>query len=105
MPLNEPEHVKQGPNLTKQKSIGSIYVYKNDPTETRKGVQVTNFTSYEGNYLPLLTDTAYIDRRYKKNNYQYDSKVDHGNRAMHDTTFKLMHGSAKNDYLTKHQLV
>ena len=105
MSFNEPKYVKQGPNLTKQKSIGSIYICKNDPKETRKGVKITNFTNYDGNYLPLLTDTAYIERRYRKNNYNYDTKIDHGNRAMHDTTFTLMNGSAKNDYLTKNQLV
>ncbi len=93
------------PNLEKQFWTGSIYTCKNDPKQTRKGVKISNFTDYEGKYLPLLTDIAYIQRKYQKNNYNYDTKRDHGNRAMHDTTLTLTCESEKNDYLTKHQLV
>ena len=105
MTFNEPTYSQQAPNSSKQKSIGTLYICKNDPKETRKGVNVTNFKSYDGFYIPLLSDAGYHKRKYKKNIYNYDTKVDHGNRAMHNTTLSLRHGELKNDYLTKNQLV
>lgn len=87
------------------KPIGTLYVHPNDPKQTRKGVNITNFKHIEGGYLPLLTDTDYNERKYNKLGYNYNTKLDHGSRAMHRSTLNLTHGTTKNDYVTRNRIV
>jgi hypothetical protein len=94
------------PNLSTfmNKSIGTIYIYKNDPKLVNKGVNISNFRHAQGGYLPLLADSNYKERKHNNLSYSYDTKTDHGSRPMHRTTFKLSY-SAKNDYATKNKIV
>lgn len=88
--------------MQNHKSIGTIYIYKNDPKQTRRGVNVSNFRHYEGGYLPLLADGNYRERKLDNTSYKYDAKCDHGLRPMHRSSFNLSQ-SAKNEYVTKNK--
>jgi hypothetical protein len=81
-----------------------IYVYKNDPKLIGKGINATLIQSYEGAYIPFISEKSYIDR--KSNVINYDNKTSHGTRPMHQTTFTQHKDPIeKNDYTTSHQEV
>ena len=94
---------------TKQGIIGTLYVYKNDPTAVRKGINVSNVIYPQGGYLPLLADNNYQDRKHDNVSYKYDSRVDHGSRRMHKSSFSLMHGehnaTNRSDFVPKNKTV
>ena len=87
------------------KKIGTLYIHTNDPKVTKKGVNVSNFKSSMGGYLPLLDDNNYKERKHDNLSYSYNTKTDHGARSMHKTTFNLAHKPEKNDYATKNKSV
>lgn len=70
---------------------GSIYLYKNDPKVVNKGVNVSNFRHSQGGFLPLLGDSNYLDRKHDNTSYNYDDKIHHGSRPLHQTTFSIKH--------------
>ena len=87
---------------------GDLYSYKNDPRKTKKGFYVTNIRTYQGGFIPLLDDQNYTDRKRRDLNsrlFDYDDKIHHGSRPLHQTTFDLNYQKPRNDFLTSNQLV
>lgn len=106
-PFQSDKSLKSAPTkkiMQNHKNIGTIYIYKNDPKQTRRGVNVSNFRHYEGGYLPLLGDCNYRERKLDNLAYKYEAKSDHGSRPMHRSSFSLSQ-SAKNEYVTKSKKV
>ena len=95
-------------NSPRNSNIGSLYPYKNDPRNVKKGIYVTNVRTYMGGYLPLLDDKNYDERKvvsHMVDNYDYDDKIHHGYRPMHQSTLDLNYQNRRNDFVTTQQLV
>ena len=86
-------------------SIGTIYVYKNDPKVINKGVNISNFRGAQEGFLPLLSDNSYQERKLDNVSYCYDDRLNHGSRPMHQNSFAIGSSAVKNDYLTKNRIV
>jgi hypothetical protein len=89
-------------------SVGDLYPYKNDPRQSKKGIYVTNVRTYNGGFIPLLDSENYTDRKSTINNmkmYNYDDKIHHGARPLHQTTFDLNYQPIKSDFVTSNQMV
>lgn len=81
-----------------------IYVYKNDPKLIGQGINAAYIQSYEGAYIPFISEKSYIDRKSKV--ISYDNKTSHGTRPLHQTTFEQHKDlNSKNDYTTNHKNV
>jgi hypothetical protein len=96
---------------TSNDSMKKIYMYKNDPKVSKKGVFISNFQHVEGGYLPILNDSNYNERKFDNKRYSYDDRLHHGKRPMHQTTFSLTHqpdlktGTTKTHFLTHNSIV
>jgi hypothetical protein len=79
----------------------NIYPYKNDPTTVNKGVFMRDVRHAQGGYLPMLTDP----KSNKADNFEYNNKLHHGWRPMHQTTFEIKNTSERSDLLTQTKIV
>lgn len=107
-PFNPTLPTTTTPAANKNGIMGALYVYRNDPTVVRKGVNVSNVIYPQGGYLPVLADSNYQDRKHDNLSYKYDNRVDHGSRRMHKSSFSLTHGDQvpnKSDYVPKNKTV
>lgn len=88
---------------------GDIYIYKNDPKQVHKGVNITDVRQAQGGFLPLLAYTPYSQRRHDNTSYAYNARSDHGSRPMHQSTISLTHcdptNLTRNQFITQNDLV
>lgn len=86
-------------------AVGNIYVHKNDPKVINKGIRITNVRHAQGGFFPLLAESNYNERKFDNKSYNYEAKIHHGTRPMHQTTFELGYQKYQNDYMTHNNFV
>ena len=83
------------------KLMKNIYPYKNDPGTVNKGVFMKDILHAQGGYLPMLIES----KSNKAEQFEYNNKLHHGSRPMHQTTFEIKNTSDRSDLLTRTQIV
>ena len=78
-------------------TVSAIYLYKNDPKQINKGIRIADAIHPQGGYAPILAESLYNERKFTNTSYNYNNKIDHGSRPMHQSTFNFINNNKNND--------